>query len=110
MESLTKQPAWPHATDLREVRGPLSVEKAAAKVGVSRQTWVAWEGGREPQYDNLRAIVEAFDCPPTKVGYEAPAGWELVPSEWIAQRADRLEAKLDALIQFHKTGDRNHLA
>ena len=47
-----------------------------------------------PSHDNLRAIVEAFDCPASFVGYEPPRGWELVPSDWIRDIAADLDGRL----------------
>lgn len=91
--------AWEYGDNLRALRGSLSAEKASRKVGVLRQTWAAWEAGESiPREENLRAIVEAFDCPPEMVGYEPPKGWELVPAEWIRAEAKRLEDKLDLII------------
>ena len=82
-----EQQAWPHAAALRELRGHLSVESAARKIDVTRQSWASWEAGRQvPSYDNLRAIVEAFNCPPELVGYEPPRGYELVPAQWIREQ------------------------
>lgn len=55
---------WPYAAALRDLRaqaGRLSVERAAARIGISRATWHAWESGKQrPTHDSLRAIVEAF--------------------------------------------------
>lgn len=59
-----------------------------------------WEtGAQRPGLDNLRAIVEAFDCPPELVGYEPPKGWELVPSDWIVERFDQIQADLTLLVE-----------
>lgn len=78
---------WPHANALKTLRartGGLSVERAAARIDVSRATWHAWESGKQrPTHDSLKAIVEAFECPPEMVGYEPPRGWTLVPEQWI---------------------------
>lgn len=93
-----EQQAWPHAGALREIRGPRSVDKASRMVDVTRQTWAAWEAGRQvPSHDSLRAIVEAFGCPPEFVGYEPPRGWELVPAEWIRQQHDETMALLRSI-------------
>lgn len=87
---------WKYGKQLRELRGPLSVEKAARKVGVGRQSWVSWEAGKAiPRYDNLKAICEAFDCPPEMIGLEAPEGWELVPRDWLIKEFECLHAKLN---------------
>lgn len=90
--------AWPYAAALRELRGPRSVDKAARMIDVTRQTWAAWEAGRQvPTHDRLRDIVEAFDCPPELVGYEPPRGWDLVPSAWIQQRHEEQMVYLRAI-------------
>lgn len=95
MAQVEQQP-WPHAKALREIRGPRSVDKAARMVDVTRQTWAAWEAGRQvPSHDRLRAIVEAFECPPELVGYEAPRGWDLVPGEWIRQQHEQQMAAVE---------------
>lgn len=92
------QDTWQYADALRKLRkqaGGLSVERAAARIDVSRSTWNAWELGKQrPTHDSLRLIVEAFECPPELVGYEPPSGWVLVPDEWIRQElgADRESA------------------
>lgn len=75
---------WPHRDALRELRGGRSVESVAREIGVNRVTWHKWEtGAQRPGLENLRAIVEAFDCPPDLIGYMPPKGWELVPAQWI---------------------------
>lgn len=95
-----EQPPWPHADDLRKIRGTLSVEKAAREVGVGRQAWVAWEkGDSTPRYDNLKSIVEAFNCPPEMVGFQAPNGWDLVPADWVQAQFAEIQAKLDKLLK-----------
>jgi len=91
---------WPYGEQLRAIRGPLSVERASRKVGVDRQTWTAWEKrGVRPRYESLHAIVEAFGCPPDLIGFDAPKGWELVPSEWLRNAHQELNDKLDTIIQ-----------
>lgn len=97
----TVEDIWPHADALKELRtraGNLSVEKAARRVDASRATWHAWEAGKQrPGQDKLKAIVEAFECPPELVGYTAPEGWELVPVAWISARFDAIEAAIAAI-------------
>lgn len=97
----TEQKAWPYGDNLRELRGSLSAEKAARKVGVLRQTWAGWESGDSvPREENLKAIVEEFGCPPEFVGYQPPRGWELVPAPWIRQQHDEVMQSL-RLIHDH---------
>lgn len=81
---------WPHADDLREIRGGMSVDAAARRVGVVRQTWSGWEDGTTPRYDHLMAIADAFGCPPEKIGLKPPKGYELVPAAWIREQHDEL--------------------
>jgi transcriptional regulator with XRE-family HTH domain len=92
---------WPHADALKVIRrqeGGLSVEKAAARIDVSRSTWNAWEIGKQrPTLDSLKAIVEAFGCPPELVGYEAPRGWTLVPEAWVMQEFGDIAERLAAI-------------
>lgn len=90
--AITDPQAWPYAKNLENIRGHLSVSKAARMVDVDRQTWTAWESGKQrPKHETLKAIVEAFNCPPDLVGYEAPQGWELVPAAWIQEQATQAE-------------------
>ena len=95
------QDTWQHADALKRLRkssGGLSVERAAARIDLSRSTWNAWEIGKQrPSYDSLRLIVEAFGCPPELVGYEPPKGWDLVPAEWIRDIAAQLDDRLAAI-------------
>lgn len=96
------QPAWPYAANLRKIRGGLSMEAAARKVGdgVSSQSWNAWEKGRQvPRDEKLKKIVEAFGCPPEMVGYTPPEGWVLVPVEWLRVEFRELHAKLDEALR-----------
>ena len=92
---------WPHRNVLKMIRthaGNLSAERAAARIGKSRSTWVAWESGRQiPEYESLKAIVEQFGIPPELIGYEPPKGWELVPAQWIRDEVTKLDRILDIL-------------
>ena len=98
MPKAPEQPqVWEHADDLREIRGGMSVDAAARRVGVVRQTWSGWEDGVTPRYDHLVAIVEAFGCPAEKVGLVAPRGYELVPAEWIRSQHDDLKHMLQLI-------------
>jgi transcriptional regulator with XRE-family HTH domain len=95
---------WPYGKNLLAIRGKISMERAANMVGATRGTWNAWEKGHQrPGDDKLKAIVEAFDCPPELIGYEPPKGWALVPTAWIVQRFDALDEKLD---RIQKTAER----
>ncbi len=97
MDADLVQDTWQHADALRELRrsaGGLSVERAAARIDVSRSTWNAWETGKQrPTHDSLRLIVEAFGCPPELVWYEPPRGWDLVPSAWFQECVDAQEQR-----------------
>jgi transcriptional regulator with XRE-family HTH domain len=92
----TEKQVWPYADNLSQIRksAGLSVERAAQRVAVVRSTWLAWEAGAEPRQENLKAIVEAFECPPDMVGYQAPTGWELVPTEWIQHNHQEVMSEL----------------
>lgn len=86
---------WKYAPNLRRIRGALSMERAAALVGVTRGTWFAWEHGTTtPTIDNALAIVEAFNCPPELVGYVAPESSEFVPAAWIIQQHEQISTAL----------------
>jgi transcriptional regulator with XRE-family HTH domain len=87
---------WKYGHALRDIRGDLSMEAAARKIGVGRQAWDAWERrGVRPRHENLKAIVEAFDVPPGLIGYEPPAGWVWVPEEQIAAVSKKLDRILE---------------
>jgi transcriptional regulator with XRE-family HTH domain len=44
-------------------RAGLTVEEAAARIGVTRATVYAWEAGdKEPDKDSLRAAATAYDA------------------------------------------------
>jgi transcriptional regulator with XRE-family HTH domain len=84
---MVKTATWRHGADLRDFRETklrLSQQAAANKVQVSIGAYSAWERGTAvPKLESLRDIVERLGVPPEVVGYTAPDGWELVPSEWI---------------------------
>jgi hypothetical protein len=85
------KPPYPHGAALNTIRGSLSMEQAAVKVGVTRSSWDGWERlGVWPRESALKRIVEEFRCPPEMVGYEPPKGWELVPSKWIRDKFDEI--------------------
>ncbi len=98
----TTENTWPHGKALRNIRGALSMEKAARTLDppMSRAAWESWETGkRRPSDESLKAIVEAFQCPPESIGYIPPEGWELVPREWLTVEFREIHEKLDKLIR-----------
>lgn len=89
-------PDWPYGKHLRKARGDLSMESAARKIGVGRQSWDAWERrGVTPRSKNLKAIVETFGVPPEAIGYEPPTGWEWVPTETLEETQHKLDLLLE---------------
>lgn len=76
------------------------MDKASRRIDVTRQTWSAWEKGIQiPSHDSLKAIVEAFECPPELVGYEPPRGWTLVPEAWIQREFAELNETLARVLK-----------
>lgn len=75
------------------------MESAAHEIGATRAAWDRWERRHiSPSAEMLKAMIEAFAVPPSALGYEPPKGWEFVPKEWIAERFDRIDYKLDRLL------------
>lgn len=93
---------WPYAETLKQLRKAkgLGMEEAANLIGARRATWDRWERLRKtPSADNLRKLVDAFEVPPEHLGYDAPQGWELVPSKWIRERFDKIDKNLEKLLE-----------
>ena len=87
---------WTHGDDLRRMRlaTGMSQEDAARAIGVGLGTYGSWERGTHvPRRDALDLIVEVFNVPPSAIGLDAPAGWELVPAEWVRQAIDGIEER-----------------
>ena len=100
---LITEPDWEYAENLRVLRGDMSMEKAAARIGATRSAWDNWERKkRRPRDSQLRAIVEAFGCSPDYVGYTAPDGFKLLPNAFFEQyKVDvaALQCKLDVILK-----------
>lgn len=81
----------------------LSQGKLAAALDVDRNTVTAWEKGANVPLDQRLRIADFFEVAPETLGVE---GFEPIPTatdrqpEW----AKRLEAKVDALIAYHRSG------
>lgn len=73
----------------------MSQEDAARAIGVGLGTYGSWERGTHiPRREALDMIVEVFNVPPASIGLHPPAGWELVPSEWIRHTHEEVMAEL----------------
>ena len=76
-------------------RAGLSQEQLADRLGVTRQSVSKWEGGAAvPELGKLVALADLFGVTLDDLVRE---GRELPESALSAERADRLERKLDAL-------------
>lgn len=88
---------WTYGAKLKELRERRGFTQAqlAAKVGVQLGSYGNWERGTQnPNPKRLRELVAALDCDPNEIGYEAPEGWELVPSEWVRQQFEQMREEL----------------
>lgn len=94
---------FPHGDVLKRARkeaGGLGMERAASRIEASRSTWDSWERqGMWPSEENLRALVEVFGIPPAEIGYEPPAGWEMVPAAWIREQNEMTHAMLRDVLE-----------
>lgn len=94
---------WEHGDKLRTIRKAkgLTQRQAADLIGVAEQAYGQWERNKQvPELRNLRKIIEELDAPPEAIGYGAPGGWELVPSEWISKEMKSLHTKIDHLTDY----------
>lgn len=76
---------------LQQLRSPLSVRKAAERIGVAETTWMRWENGKNrPGPEAIEALAEAFQVDPSYITGSP---------EYVGPLA-RLEAKLDLLLEL----------
>jgi transcriptional regulator with XRE-family HTH domain len=91
---------WTYSESLRaaRLRMKLTQLEAATRIGVKERAWGSWErGAHAPSLEHLATIVSELGIPPEQVGYEAPQGWELVPSEWLRNAHQQIIDKLDKI-------------
>jgi len=85
-----------HLRRLRE-RSGLSQEDAAHRVGVSLGGYRAWEHGRVPRPGNRRRLAALFSVPVGELESYMVSLRDKAPEP---ARLDRIEAKLDAVIEL----------
>lgn len=80
--------------------------KLAQALGVDRNTVANWEAGRTtPSLEDRIRIAEHFGKSPAELG--VPVFDE--DTATTREQYQRLEQKIDRLIEFHRTGDRRAL-
>lgn len=97
---------YARAERLRELRRAkhLSRERVASEIGVSTKTLYAWENGAKIKWENAQKAGAFYGVDPETLVSRASSS-EGVAGEEPEEQLDRIEAKLDELLDLARTID-----